>query len=271
MSNRGYARPLCAAFALITVCACGGRVALPQEQVSDAETPDDAAYAPDADSPRDATTPPSDAVVRDAARSLDATDGGVDVAMDAGVDVAMDVADVADVGIDAAPPADAADASVARVVFYLEGYLGAFGGVSGADQLCAAAASSAALPGNYKAWISDALSSPANRFSRGGPYILRDGTIIAQDWTELTSGHLRHPINLDATGRLNAGDQYRYVWTNTAIDGTSFGGSDCLDWSSSTGTGTLGDAFSVTAEWTVSPNPAFPACNYGHSLYCFQQ
>src|SRR5690606_24314284 len=59
-------------------------------------------------------------------------------------------------------------------------YNGNFGGLAGADALCAQHAADACLPGTYMAWLSDNVSSPSTRFSQQSiPYRLVDGTQIA--------------------------------------------------------------------------------------------
>src|SRR5262249_42541369 len=75
---------------------------------------------------------------------------------------------------------------------------------------------------------SDANESPATRFTHATvSYRLVDGTLIANDWTELTSGTLRHPIDHDESGSLATG--VTEVWTGTNVDGTSEGDS-CKNW-----------------------------------------
>ena len=50
--------------------------------------------------------------------------------------------------------------------------------------------------------IGYSTTSPDSRFSRGvGPYVLVDGTIVANNWSDLTSGTLRHAIDETETGR----------------------------------------------------------------------
>lgn len=100
-------------------------------------------------------------------------------------------------------------------------FTGNFVGSPGADFRCNQLASEADLAGIYKAWTAD-TSSPdtdprAFRFRRSsGPYILVDGTVVADDWADLTAGNLSAPIELNENG--NATDVE--VWTNVAIDGT---------------------------------------------------
>ncbi len=75
---------------------------------------------------------------------------------------------------------------------------GDLGGLSGADATCQSLATSAGLPGTYRAWLSDDAQSPSTRFSRSsGPYQLLNGVTIANSWTDLTDGTLAASIALD--------------------------------------------------------------------------
>ena len=87
-----------------------------------------------------------------------------------------------------------------------------------------------ALPGTYRAWLSDDTGSPSTRFRctaavcSGQGYQLPDQaqTQIATDWTDLTDGTLIHAINvteLGGTVPTNPAPDAR-AWSNTAVDGT---------------------------------------------------
>ncbi|MET0791193.1 MAG: hypothetical protein ABW061_06690, partial [Polyangiaceae bacterium] len=78
-------------------------------------------------------------------------------------------------------------------------YSGKFGGVAGADVQCQARAVAANLAGVYRAWLSgpDLPSSPSARFAHSSvPYRLLDGSLVADDWGDLTDGTLQHAIDL---------------------------------------------------------------------------
>ncbi len=78
---------------------------------------------------------------------------------------------------------------------------GDLGGLTGADAKCQARAMAAGLTGTFRAWLSDANGQPATRFSKErGPYLLVTGSIVANNWTGLTSGTLRHAINVTELG-----------------------------------------------------------------------
>jgi hypothetical protein len=103
------------------------------------------------------------------------------------------------------------------------------GGALGADALCQSAATAASLNGKWMAWVSTTTSSPKSRFVHSAvPWKLLDGTVIANDWSDLTSGALEHNMNRDENGALVTWSQGNGVtgmsgiaWTSTYTDGTS--------------------------------------------------
>ncbi len=82
---------------------------------------------------------------------------------------------------------------------------GNLGGLTGADDNCQAEAddpASVVPSGTYLAWLSDGSDSPDIRFTKSAhPYILPDGTKIAEDFTDLTDGSILHTINIGSTGQ----------------------------------------------------------------------
>jgi hypothetical protein len=159
---------------------------------------------------------------------------------------------------------------------------GSLGGLAGADKECQALALAANLPGLYLAWLSDSTGSPSTRFTKdGGPYELVDGTIIAQDWAELTSGTLRHPIDMTEIGSppavTTACGLGEAAWTDTTPEGVVADPADsCGNWSD-----VMGHAFGVglaadsDARWSLqcSGGSALDAtCGTARAaLYCFEQ
>ena len=99
---------------------------------------------------------------------------------------------------------------------------GNLGGLTGADDKCQADAddpTSIVPSGTYMAWLSDGIESPDTRFSKSqGPYVLPNGTKIADNYSNLTDGSIPHAINVDATGKLLG---FTYYWTGTNANGTS--------------------------------------------------
>jgi hypothetical protein len=141
-----------------------------------------------------------------------------------------------------------------------------FGGISGADELCATQAAEAGLQGVFKAWLSTASSSVADRLVHStGPYALVDGTVIADDWDDLVDGSIATPIDVDASGQTRTGD----VWTGTLPTGDSDTFGDCEGFTSSAGGVALcGTSSSPTSLWTANIRPA---CSTVLRLYCFEQ
>ncbi|MGB1017322.1 MAG: hypothetical protein ACPG4T_24505, partial [Nannocystaceae bacterium] len=111
-------------------------------------------------------------------------------------------------------------------------FTGTLSGLEVADSACNSRANANGLNTDsyFIAWLSDAETSPAERFFRSpGRYVLVDGTVIAESWDDLTDGTLQNPINLseegDAPGQVG-------VWTNTNPDGTRYSANSCDEWSS---------------------------------------
>ncbi|RZV49199.1 MAG: hypothetical protein EX268_19345, partial [Deltaproteobacteria bacterium] len=123
-----------------------------------------------------------------------ATDAGADAATDAGPDAATDAGP--DAATDAGPDA-AIDAGVTeRRIFRTDTTQNAnLRGIDGADAICAAQALAAGLEGEFKAWLSTIASPVADRVAQGsGPYVLVDGTRVADDWSDLVDGSILAPI-----------------------------------------------------------------------------
>lgn len=149
---------------------------------------------------------------------------------------------------------------------------GDFGGLGGADALCQGHATGAGLPGTYMAWLSDSTgASPGTRFTKATvPYTLVDGTVIADNWSDLTSGTLKHAINMTQSGS-NITTTSARVWTYTSTDGTTSAGHPewcCNSWSGTSGAGIFGNASSTTSSWS---NVIYQSCSETARLYCFQQ
>ena len=143
-------------------------------------------------------------------------------------------------------------------------------GLSGADSRCTTLANAAELPGEFRAWLSDATEGPATRFDTSftGVYELVDGTLVAHGWDDLTDGSLSHPINRTQTGSMNDTS----VWTNTTPKGQPLGAFHCSDWKSKSGAqnGWYGKSNATDSTWTqVGAQSGLP-CDIGVSTYCFE-
>lgn len=154
-------------------------------------------------------------------------------------------------------------------------FKGNLGGLAGADQKCQTAASSAGLPGSYRAWLSTPDASPADWLVHSSvPYRDMDGMEIAADWAGLIDG-LEHGIFVsELGGEPGLGNhtclQGSYpVWTNTRTDGTIYlQDMHCNDWEISEGHGFAGWAGSQNSQWTVN---CMAGCEDEAALYCFEQ
>jgi hypothetical protein len=141
-----------------------------------------------------------------------------------------------------------------------------FGGTTGADALCASQATAAGRRGEFKAWLSTISSPVLDRLTHSTvPYVLVDGTLIANDWNDLVDGSILTPIDLDANQRPRSGD----VWTGTLPSGLPYTNDDCEGFTNgSAGIGLCGTTASMNANWTAN---ATPDCSVELRLYCIEQ
>jgi hypothetical protein len=159
-------------------------------------------------------------------------------------------------------------------------YDGNLGGLAGADSKCQSLASAAGLSGTFKAWLSDSSIPASSRLTHAAqPYVLTDGTLVANDWAGLTSASLLHPIDLTEAKQTTAGfpncsSFVPCAWTYTVASGSAgTDGNDCLDWTSSTPDpvqGWTGDTNATNGDWTGTGLAVWP-CESRVSLYCVEQ
>lgn len=188
---------------------------------------------------------------------------------DAGTDAATDAA------TDGAP-----DGGAAKHVFVTSTqYSGALGGLAGADAKCQARAVAGGLSGTYKAWLADSKQRVSNRFSAAGlagPWVLPDGTKVADDFTQLTKGTLFHAIDMTElrgappTTTAKCSGRTTSTWSEGDREPPL---SQCLDW---TGTPATGESQygipTATKGWQADPCGAFGAqCLKTAALFCFEQ
>lgn len=160
-----------------------------------------------------------------------------------------------------------------RVFLTSTSYNGNLGGLSGADAKCQERADAASLGGNWKAWLSDASTSASGRISHSlGQYKLIDGSVVANNWNDLTDGSLQVPINkteLNTTPNFGS-----CVWTSTNPDGSRIPPSSNLTGCSNytqadTNYSWCGhNSSSVVNDWTKWSTDQ---CNQTHPIYCFEQ
>jgi hypothetical protein len=196
--------------------------------------------------------------------SADASEGGDEV--DA---PASDVADVTHIDATVCAPGACKRVFVSSNVPAASAKLG---GVTGGDTFCQTAATDAKLGGTWKAWLSDATSSPAVRFTKSTvPYMLLDGNVVAANWTALTMPMIAHAINVTETGLVYEGGNVLEVWTGTRSDG-SYSNNSCSNWTNDTGNlpyATVGLSNQTGIGWTEM---FLQFCNRTTiHVYCFEQ
>ena len=151
---------------------------------------------------------------------------------------------------------------------------GNLGGLTGADDKCQAEADGPAsiVPsGTYLAWLSDGTDSPDTRFTKSAhPYMLLDGTKIAENFADLTDGSILHKINSDPTGKPLG---LQLFWTGTKSDGTTSQNLvTCDGWTSPPGAGFRGRVGSTVKTSTLWSARSQRRCGgYSLRLACFQQ
>ena len=158
-------------------------------------------------------------------------------------------------------------------------YDGNLGGLTGADAKCAARAQAAGLGSNFKAWLSDSVTSAASRLNHSTvPYVAYNGTspfIVADDWADLADGSISS-IFYDEFGNPPSPTGFYFVWTGTDTDGSSEpaagSSSFCSDWmlSSSGQTGVMGFCDQGGSPWTNYGTLATCDQAVGR-LYCLEQ
>ncbi len=144
-------------------------------------------------------------------------------------------------------------------------------GAEGADKLCNALATAAALGGTWKAWISVTGTKAASRLSEVGGWHLvgaggAAGGVVFADLGATTLAAAR-AINRTESGGDVVGMVYP-VWTGTLENGTV--GETCADWTSAAAakSGTRG-ASNGTIGWTEHAAPG--SCDEKKAIYCFEQ
>ena len=109
-------------------------------------------------------------------------------------------------------------------------------GLAGADEICRTAALNATLDNhlNFVAWLSDAGASPKTRIPHAGlPFVMTDGTIVADGWDDLITDGPRLGVYIDENGEPHEDDPF--AWTNTLGDGGAYTTAQvnhCLGWAS---------------------------------------
>jgi hypothetical protein len=156
-------------------------------------------------------------------------------------------------------------------------YTGNLGGLEGAAAKCQALAEAAELPGTYRAWLSDNTGSPLTWMTKSTePYVLPDGTKVADGWHDLIDSMLDTGINMTEhkgkppLGPFTCGPGAPSVWSNTDINGELLDSNgSCSNWSSTRGETEWGRADAFDVWWTTSCGPI--PCEWVGLIYCFEQ
>jgi hypothetical protein len=148
---------------------------------------------------------------------------------------------------------------------------GAIGGLAMADGICQTEAVKSKHPAvggrAFQAWLSDTLTSAAARYDKpAGRYVMPSGIVVANDFAELLSGKLAHPIVENADGATAPNTR---VWTGTLPDGGR-SGSNCNNWLTNLDNfvGTTGRVDASDVNWTFAYNEV---CSDDWPLYCISQ
>ena len=148
--------------------------------------------------------------------------------------------------------------------------------IAESDAECQKQATAAGLPGSYKSWMGSGwvnnVSNPPG-FTCG--WKKKDGTMVANNWADLTDFTLLSPINMDANGNI-IND---VVWTGQNAQGLPItpgfaGASDCYGWAAYSGVGAdnyggiAGYSYTTDATWSEAYNPWYHMCNSDANWGC---
>lgn len=163
-------------------------------------------------------------------------------------------------------------AAVKHTFVTSESYSGALGGGLGAGLSCSIRARAARLPGTYRAWLWDGGIWPGNwPLGRASlPYMLPDGTLLAEDWATLTATSSDvPPINVDEFGDPISRAPF-VAWANVGSTGLFGSHVSCGGWLFNVfargTTGAINGNFSSTGTFWSTQD-----CHEPARLYCFEQ
>lgn len=164
-----------------------------------------------------------------------------------------------------------------RVFVTSELFTGDLNGVAGADDACQEAADKVGFPGEFRAWLSSAESTPAQTFFNSKvPYKDVMNKVVADDWGSLATGNLESGIYLTENGETATSgphpcvppDDVVVVWSNTYPEGTLLSDANsCSSWTG-VGDGSVGRLGALTSSWTQA---CVVPCTTMAPLYCFEQ
>jgi hypothetical protein len=109
--------------------------------------------------------------------------------------------------------------------------------------------------------------------------VLTNGTVVANGWSQLTSGTLLAPITRTQTGALGPTTATaqcgttQSVWTGTFSNGSGGAANiTCSDWTSTVGqpdNGLFGDYSATDSDWTFVCTTT--GCSTARPVYCVEQ
>ena len=141
-----------------------------------------------------------------------------------------------------------------------------FGGLAGADQLCAVRATAAGLPGTYRAFLATSTASAASRLNGARGWLRTDGLPFADSTTSLFTNHqVFYPPATNELG-VNILEDIA-IYTGTDGSGNAYPNYTCADWTSTNGYGESGDAMTGSVSWEFE---SAVSCNVLVRLYCFE-
>lgn len=152
---------------------------------------------------------------------------------------------------------------------------GAYGGFNGADVVCNSDAATLALPGTYKALLSNGSTRVActTAYCSGGTsenvdWVLQPNTTYLQQDAATVIGTTNAGGVFPSSTSVPFGPGSAQVLTGFATDWT-FGGSSCSNFTNTTGAVTYGDESATgTNSWAANVK----SCNSATSrIYCVQQ
>jgi hypothetical protein len=163
-------------------------------------------------------------------------------------------------------------------------YDGNLGGLAGADAKCNFWAANAmpALPGTYKAWLSDGTDAPSTRFSMANvPYVRTDLATVATSWSTFASATHQAALTKNegmgtpaASTITGCGTVPTTLFWSAVLDDGTGNGTGCRGFTSNAnGVGAqLGD-YAQSSSWSsrVGCSPATNPCGAKAPLLCVQQ
>ncbi len=146
---------------------------------------------------------------------------------------------------------------------------GKLSGVAGADAVCMNRATGAGLPGTYRAWLSSSTVAANSRVGNGG-WVRVDGRPFGRNIATLgvlANQVVYYPPRINELGN-DVGPGHVLVATGGNQDGSTFG-SQCADYTTTTGDLYVGDAIAGSGYWAY--NQLIPnGCSSLLPLYCFR-